>query len=91
MTIPKDDLLIDPEQIAWNKECIAFLEQFEEKDRPFTDAQLERLKRFTNFLEKSHKRGYKRLSEVIDDLKIIQMYSRRISLYGDDNKLRKYL
>ena len=88
MTIPKDDLLIDPEQIAWNKECINFLEQFEEEDRPFTNEQLERLKRFTSFLEKCHKRGYKKLSEVIDDLKLVQMHSRKISLSGD--KLRIY-
>ena len=88
MTIPKDDLLIIKDQIDFIKECINFLESFQEEDRPFTDEQLERLKRFTSFLEKCHKRGYKKLSEVIDDLKTVQMHSRKISLSGD--KLRKY-
>ena len=84
MTTPKNDLLIDPEQIAWNKEIIAFLENFQEEDRPFTNEELERLKKFTSFLEKCHKKGYKKLSEVIEDLRIIEIHSRKIN-YGELN------
>ena len=84
MTTPKNDLLIDPEQIAWNKEIIAFLENFQEKDRPFNNEELERLKKFTSFLENCHKKGYKRLSEVIEDLRIMEIHSRKVS-YGELN------